>query len=148
MEREALRVPHRSATFHGRDIFAPAAAHLAAGVPLERLGPPLREIRYLDIAMPRRQSDGSAEGVIIHIDAFGNAVTNVRREDVPEGDLEVRTGSARIQGLAQTYAERDGPLALWGSSGYLEIAVRNGSAAAALGLARGDAVVVRGVRPV
>ncbi len=137
------RLPRVSATFHGRDVFAPAAAHLASGVPLEQMGPALSAVRYLDAPAPSAGPGGAVRGRVIHIDAFGNAVTNLRREDLPGEEVEVRVAGATVQGLARTYADRDGTLALMGSSGYLEIAVNGGSAARVLGLQRGHVVEVR-----
>ena len=137
----ALPIPAgASPTFHGRDVFAPAAAKLALGATLDGLGTP-----HLDAVIRRtpeatRRPDGAVSGIIITIDRFGNAVTNlVARRG---GTIEV---SGRALPIHRTYADAspDEPLALVGSSGLVEIAVRDGSAAARLGLRRGMEVVLR-----
>ncbi len=139
-------LPAVSGTFHGRDVFAPVAAHLATGVPLARMGPRVSSIRYLGVAAPVVHGDGSVRGAVLHVDGFGNVVTNVRREHVPSEAFEVEVGRHRVEGASRTYADREGIVALWGSAGYLEVAVRDGSAARTLGLSRGDAVIIRPLR--
>ncbi len=137
----ALRIPSgAAATFHGRDVFAPAAAHLAGGAPLESLGTAVDSPIIRRTSEPQRLPDGGIRGEVITIDRFGNAITNL---------LAVRGGSVEVAGrtlaIQRTYADAaDGaPVALAGSTGLIEIAVRNGSAAAALGLERGSGVVHR-----
>jgi S-adenosylmethionine hydrolase len=127
-----------SPTFHGRDVFAPAAAQLAAGVPLDQLGAPHDPLR-LRTPQPRRAADGSLHGELLTIDRFGNAITNLAARDT--GSVEVAGQRVRI---VRTYGEAiPGELiALVGSSGLLEIAVRDGHAAARLRLARGQGVVL------
>lgn len=129
-----------SSTFHGRDVFAPAAAALARGEALESLGVRAAHPLVLRIAEPRRDVDGSTEGEVIHVDRFGNAVTNLR--GVVDGSIVLGATTIRV---GRTYADvRDGePIALTGSSGLLEIAVRNSSAARELGISRGDKVLLR-----
>jgi len=139
-----------SSTFHGRDIFAPVAAHLAQGVEIEKLGPVQRYIRKLRLPKPIRAADGSLRGEIIYIDQFGNLITNIRgstlaREgDGPDEGVLVRVKRRQVQGIAGAYADREPGelLALVGSSGYLEIAVNQGSAAALLGCEKGDSVTL------
>lgn len=138
-----------SSTFHGRDIFAPVAAYLAAGVPLEEVGRPHERIVLLPGTRAQLQDDGrSLLGRIVHIDHFGNCVTNVREDQVAAlavgGALQVQVAGHLLQGLSRTYAEaRPGwPLVLIGSEGWLEIAVRNGSAASHLDLSVGNGVQV------
>ncbi len=154
-ERAAARVvelreprywrPPVSDTFHGRDIFAPVAAHLAAGLPLESLGP-LRETMHLLETAPQVGADGAVVGRILHVDHFGNCISNIRREQVSavlqQGSFHCAIREHRFTALSRTYAEAPpgAPLTLIGSSGRLEIAVRNGSAAAQLGLAIGDPI--------
>lgn len=135
-----------SYTFHGRDVFAPAAAHLAEGVEFDRLGESWDQPAYLEIPRARIREDGSLAGGIIHIDRFGNAITNIHCAMLAgfhQGAVEA--GDVTIQGLSSTYGDGRShePLALVGSSGYLEIAVNRGSAAKALGLAKGMGVCVR-----
>lgn len=120
---------HVSNTFHGRDVFAPVAAHLALGVAPEELGPPVSEVFTLPAIQATKLVDGTFEGTVIHIDHFGNIISDIRSQDLPEGGFSVEAGTGRLRGPVCTYAELDGPGALVGSSGYLEIAVPNGSAA-------------------
>ena len=135
----ALPVPaSAAATFHGRDVFAPAAAALAGGAPLESLGDEHASPVVRRTPEPQRGADGAVVGQVIAIDRFGNAITNCL--GLRGGTLEV--AGARVPVL-RTYAD-GGPgevLAVCGSSGLIEVAVRDGSAAARLGLTRG--VVVR-----
>jgi S-adenosylmethionine hydrolase len=159
----AYQLPLASSTFQGRDIFAPVAAHLAAGVPLEKLGPRVEDPVWLP--PPRLEiSDFAAEGEVLYADRFGNLVTSigylVRSEDTlalksafgsqavlpvfPAGDAGVVVGNVQLRGIRRTYGEAavGELLALVGSSGFLEIAVRQGSAAAALGAVPGTPVTL------
>lgn len=133
-----------SDTFHGRDIFAPAAAHLSLGVPLSDLGEPLEDVIALPPFRARREPDGSRRGRIVHIDAFGNLITDVRAEDLTSHELTVEVRGRQIVGLQRTYGGGQGLTALVGSTGFLEIALSGGSAVAELGLDIGEPVVVRG----
>jgi len=137
-----LPVPVRAApTFHGRDVFSPAAASLAAGAPLESLGAPL-DTDPVRRRTPEavRQADGSIAGVVIAIDRFGNALTNL----VAFGGGELLVAGLSLP-LRRAYGdvETGTPLALTGSAGLIEIAVRDGSAAERLRLVRGQRVVLR-----
>jgi S-adenosylmethionine hydrolase len=129
-----------SATFHGRDVFAPAAAALARGTPIDALGEASTSPIVRRTPEPVRRDDGSIGGVVISVDRFGNAVTNLLSW---RGGV-VETNGRRLS-LVRTYADvaPGDATALVGSSGLVEIAVRNGSAAATLGLKRGDVVVLR-----
>ena len=135
-----------SHTFHGRDIMAPVAAHLAAGVAPERLGSPVGALAGAPLPRPVREGQ-RLRGEILHVDHFGNAITNIRREYVsePGGALRVDIGCHSLCGPVESYAgvEVGEPLVIWGSAGFLEVAVREGSAAGALGIRVGDPVVVR-----
>jgi S-adenosylmethionine hydrolase len=128
-----------SATFHGRDVFAPAAAELALGATLDALGSPALDFVIRRTPEPRRRVDGSIEGQVITIDRFGNAITNL---------LSLRAHRIEVNGkvlpLRRSYGEVSPgePIALVGSTGLIEIAVRDGSAAATLGLERGSVVVL------
>ena len=133
-----------SDTFHGRDIFAPAAAHLSLGVPLSDLGEPVDEVVALPPFRAQREPDGSHRGRIVHIDVFGNLITDVRGEDLASPRLTVEVSDRQIAGLQRTYASGQGLTALVGSSGFLEIALTAGSAVAELGVDIGEPVVVRG----
>ncbi|NOY81520.1 MAG: SAM-dependent chlorinase/fluorinase [Kiritimatiellaeota bacterium] len=142
----AYRLPRVSRTFHGRDIFAPAAAHLAAGVPLNELGPSIMDPVKLNVPPPVRQPDGAAAGRVCHVDRFGNCVTDLPGEWARAGSewaLEVR-GRLLVR-LRDTYASvpAGNVLAVIGGTGYIEIAVRNGSAAAAFGIRVGDEVLLQ-----
>lgn len=147
-------------TFHGRDIFAPAAAHLAAGVPLAELGSPAGERVTLSIPTPIQRDPYTWSGEVLYRDHFGNAITNLgvlisKADGLELSPLAARAvptrlpaGRARVtvRGrellLARTYGDvaRGEPLALIGSGGLLEIAVRDGNAAAELGLEPGEPV--------
>jgi S-adenosylmethionine hydrolase len=131
--------PGASATFHGRDVFAPAAAELARGIALDALGEPFAEPIIRRTPEATRREDGAVRGVVIAIDRFGNAVTNLMAW---RGGI-VMVGDRRLP-LSHTYgdAERGAPMALVGSSGLVEIALREGNAAAKLGLTRGAEVVL------
>jgi len=138
--RMGLEAP--SATFHGRDLFAPAAARLAAGAGLVDLGEEVDGGSLLPCPLPPPlRPGGRVEGAIIHIDRFGNLVTNVRTEDVPAATKAVFAG--RTVRRVRTYAEArpDEVVLLEGSAGYLELAVNCGSAAEATGLERGDTIL-------
>lgn len=138
-------LPQVSHVFHGRDIFAPAGGHLAAGVPLESLGSLIDDPLRLDLPIPMRSEDGW-RGEVIHLDHFGNISTNIRQEHL-EGDkiATVRLGGVNINGMVRTFGERPpGELvALLGSTGNLIVSVVNGSAAQRLGAKVGDPVEVR-----
>lgn len=159
----AYRLAHVSDTFHGRDVFAPAAAHLANGVPLERLGPPLRD--PLTLPLPRLAvGPRRVTGEVLYADRFGNLVTSVGRLGWEGNALRlmpafrcaptplrvpatarVELGGQTIGAIRHTYGEvgEGDLLALVGSDGFLEIAVRQGSASARLGVGAGAEVAVR-----
>jgi S-adenosyl-L-methionine hydrolase (adenosine-forming) len=135
----ALHVPSgASPTFHGRDVFAPAAAALAAGAPIAQLGRPHGSPVIEPAAEPRTDPDGWLVGEVVAIDRFGNVITSIEPRE-PLGVAEHR--GVRIA-VRRTYADVDqgAALGLVGSSGRLEIAIRNGNAAHALGARRGDVV--------
>jgi S-adenosyl-L-methionine hydrolase (adenosine-forming) len=144
LQANEYRLPSVSRTFHGRDIFAPAAAHLAAGVAPERFGPAVRD--PVRLAWPTvRAVAGAVAGAVLHVDRFGNLVTSIRGEvldDVGQG-ARIRLAGRPLP-LVSTYGElEEGQAgALVGSSGRLEIAVREGSAAARFKARRGTPVVV------
>lgn len=127
-----------SRTFHGRDVFAPAAAALASGAALESLGLPLAEPVIRRTKESLRRDDGAIVGEVIAVDRFGNAITNI---------VGARAGIVAAQGrpvpVRATYGDvpAGSAVALTGSSGLLEIAVRDGNAATTLGISRGSPVV-------
>ncbi|OGO05038.1 MAG: hypothetical protein A2Y73_02495 [Chloroflexi bacterium RBG_13_56_8] len=135
-----------SHTFHGRDIFAPVAAHLANGVSLTKLGEPIDDLVWLDAPQPAQHADGSISGHVIHIDRFGNVITNIPAEMLTSRrDWRVWVGNASVTGLSTTYAsgEPGDLIALIGSHGNLEVAIREGDAARAAGVGVGAEVWVR-----
>ncbi len=132
-----------SATFHGRDVFAPAAAHLSRGVLIDALGEPVERIIALPPLRAPRGVDGSLQGLVVHIDRFGNVITDVRTADLPAGPFLVEIAGHRVPGPIRTYAEATGLAAIAGSSGYVEIALPNGEAANELGIDVGAVAVLR-----
>lgn len=141
-------LPKVSDTFHGRDIFAPVAAHLARGVAPEAFGPQLAQLIEAGLEQPQPARTGGIAGRIIHIDHFGNCITNITVRHLEEAGIDqnlvVEIIDQRIEGLCRTYADvAPGALvALIGSSGRLELSVRNGNAARTLGVGVGDTVRV------
>lgn len=139
-----------SATFHGRDIFAPVAAHLLKGVPFSALGRRIDTIAPSVLRAPVSSTAGLIEGTIIHVDRFGNCVTNIRREHLADqgahedAGLVVELAGQRVQGLYRTYSAGPVgvPMSLVGSSDHLEIAVRNGNASQWFGVTVGDRIKV------
>ncbi|MGH7717432.1 MAG: SAM hydroxide adenosyltransferase, partial [Gemmatimonadaceae bacterium] len=137
----SLAVPAGAApTLHGRDVVAPAAALLATGARVESLGPPHASPVLRRTPEARRRADGAVEGEVIAVDRFGNLVTNL---------VAPRGGSVEIAGrslgpVARTYADAasDEPLAVVGSSGLIEVAVRDGSAARLFSAVRGTPVLL------
>jgi len=132
-----------SSTFHGRDIFAPVAAHLSLGVPLYKFGGSVSHIYAFTIPRPYRDTEEKLTGHILHIDNFGNLITNFRGSDLPGKKVTIVIGNQQIQDISQFYAEREGLAAIIGSSGYVEISLKNGDAAAFLQAKVGDEVRVR-----
>lgn len=140
--------PQISHVFHGRDIFAPVAAHLAAGVPLEKLGSKILDPVRLDLPKVQKIAMGW-RGEIIHIDHFGSLSSNIVQEDLGKAldkkeKLQVRLAGMKINGLVNTFGDRPtGELiALMGSTGYLIVSVVNGSAAALTQAKIGDQIEV------
>jgi S-adenosyl-L-methionine hydrolase (adenosine-forming) len=144
LDRPQFWLPQVSHVFHGRDIFAPSAAHLASGRDLADLGTPIDDPVRLALPQPKRTPSGWL-GEVIHIDHFGNLASNILAEHLPEAaqvpqKFAVRLGRAEIHGLVRAFGERPpGELvALFGSTGNLIVSVVNGSAAEALGARVGD----------
>ena len=133
-----------SHVFHGRDIFAPVAAHLANGVSLPQLGSQVADPFRLTLSQPERTSFGW-RGEVIHIDHFGNIATNLRLEHLGRpAQVRVRLGNLEISGMVLTFGDRSpGELvSLYGSTGTLIVCVVNGNAAGRLGVRVGDPVEV------
>jgi hypothetical protein len=137
-----------SATFHGRDIMAPVAAHLSLGLDPKELGPPHGNLVMVDWPEPVF-SPGKIAGEVLDVDSFGNVITNIDARmlaDLPDRrQARIRLGDHQIEGICSTYGDqRHGALiALVGSAGRLELAVVAGNAAKTLGAVLGDAVTVR-----
>lgn len=136
-----------STTFHGRDLFAPAAAHLSAGVAPDELGRTVESFEGLGMPKPQRHVAGRIAGEVIYIDGFGNLTTNIRPEDLELFDLtnvSVRIGDRVIRGLSVNYASAGigNYLALLNSWRLLEISRCNGSAEAGLAARVGTAVLL------
>lgn len=138
-----------SNTFHGRDVFAPVAGWLAKAYQPEAMGEEITD--YVRFALPRPKPDGSAlKGVILRVDHFGNLLTNFASEDLPAeialaGKIALEVSGKRIEKMAQTFAQGPAgePVAILGSSGFLEIAVNKGNAARTLGVSRGAEVTLK-----
>ena len=146
-----------SPTFHGRDVFSPAAAHLSLGVPLGALGPHLDPAELVRLELPRpRVEAGRLQATVLAVDRFGNVRLNLEGGDleqagIAQGDgVDVVLDSRRYAGLvARTFADvRPGELILYeDASGAMALAVNRGSAARTLGVLVGEEVTLTGVRP-
>jgi S-adenosylmethionine hydrolase len=134
-----------SPTFHGRDVFAPVAARLSLGLPPSDFGEKVDSVMTFPYSRPYRAKDGVLVGCILHIDHFGNLITNIKSDNLPQRkqSISVEIGSHVINGLVRTYAEGKDLMALIGSSDHLEIALKDGSASVFLGAKIGDEVKVR-----
>ena len=132
-----------SATFHGRDIFASVAAYLSAGEPAAKMGPEAVSVQAFPVLRPL-SANGRIDGAVVHVDRFGNLVTNIGAALLPSSGKRSSSRSvvSRTTGLADSYQSGGALLAIVGSQGTLEIAARNGSAAAELGVGVGGSVVV------
>ena len=136
-----------SHTFHGRDIFTPVAAHLSLGVAPRDMGEPIDHLYYLPLPQPVSQGD-AITGQVIYQDVYGNLVTNIPADNLPDVELvDVRIKGRSIVGLSRTFNDsrhvgEDGLIALAGSHGYLEVALPNGSAADSLAGSEGETVTV------
>ncbi len=147
--------PEVSATFHGRDVFGPVAGHLARGIPLAEVGPPVSDLVRRPTPALRVRGGKEWEGEVVHVDRFGNLVTNVTTRDL-DGILSGYGGDptevvviveGNVLPLVRTYADvsEGEACAMVGSARRLEVAVNGGSAARILGAARGAMILIRGV---
>jgi hypothetical protein len=127
-----------SATFHGRDIFAPIAAWISRKIELHQLGPVLKSPVRLKMPALKQVKDGLMQGWIIAVDQFGNLITNLKPADLPRS-FKILAGQREVTNMRKTYGEgTPGEVfAVLGSTGYLEIVIRGGSAAATLNLKTG-----------
>jgi S-adenosylmethionine hydrolase len=138
-----------STTFHGRDIFAPVAGALSRGVRAEELGPEVFDFVRLPEATVKKGKDGTLSGSVIHVDRFGNLVTNITPDDLrEETSARLRINGREVRRFRRFFAEDADapgePFAVWGSAGLLEVAVFRDSAARLFSAERGDKVEVEG----
>jgi S-adenosyl-L-methionine hydrolase (adenosine-forming) len=144
-ENPQFWLPQVSSIFHGRDVFAALAGHLAAGVSLSRLGTPILNPILLDFPSPQPY-EGGWLGQVMDIDHFGNLEVNIHRTQLEGlGPVEITCGAHTIHGIVRTFGEaQPGDLvALIDSSDYLSLSIVNGSAASVIPAQTGDAVIVR-----
>jgi S-adenosylmethionine hydrolase len=157
LSNPAYHLPQVSATFQGRDVFAPVAAHLARGVTLGDLGTPLdpSDLKLLDLKYASRQ-DGQITAQIVYIDHFGNLISNISAHLVPDlftcASIQLTFPSQgtvvteRRHFFADNSAQNElaaGPFIYIDSSGYVGVARQNGNAAATLGIRVGDAFILQ-----
>lgn len=131
-----------SPTFHGRDIFGPVAAGLSLGISPYEFGEKVNSLLVLTVPKPTLDADGTLVGQVLHVDRFGNLITNIRSCDLPGKDVVIEVGGYSVQGVSAYYAQKQGMMALSGSSGYVEVSLRGGSACEFLGAMVGDEVRV------
>lgn len=143
-----------SPSFHGRDVFAPTAGALSLGVAPETLGAPIDDFVRLPAPAPEREADGSVSASVIHVDRFGNCITNLTPRDLPAqtgagGPVVILIGDGEVRAFRRFLAEEGSdesgaarPFAIWGSAGLLEISVFRDSAARLLGVRRGQTIKV------
>jgi S-adenosyl-L-methionine hydrolase (adenosine-forming) len=129
----------KSATFHGRDVFAPVAAALSNGVAADELGPLVADLIQLESLTPRRNHDGTVEAAIIHIDRFGNCITNLTLEHfTPTANRQTQMVvngheiNSRREFFSDAAQSKEALFMISGSAGFIEIAAQNSSAAAIL----------------
>jgi S-adenosyl-L-methionine hydrolase (adenosine-forming) len=134
-----------SSTFHGRDVFAPIAGYISRDIPLKQLGPALPDPVQLKIPLPAKVRDNLIQATILAVDRFGNLITNLKSSDQQFFDpafprpFKLLAGKQEITSIHRTYSEgRPGEFfVVPGSTGYLEIATKDGSAASLLNLKSG-----------
>jgi S-adenosyl-L-methionine hydrolase (adenosine-forming) len=142
-----FRLQPVSATFHGRDVFAPAAGHLARGVSPERLGDEIADAVRLNIPYPQRDPPGTIRGVVLWVDRFGNCITNLTQEDLDklasagQGQMQIRLDDRRLGPVVRSFGEAgSGGGAIIGSTGHLELFSNQGNLAREWVLAPGASV--------
>lgn len=147
LTHEAYFLNTVSSTFHGRDIFAPIAAQLAEGVDFQDMGMEIYDLKHSEHLMPRK-TKGKIEGKILSIDKFGNAITNFSRDfirsQIPNLKFSLKVGTKKLTNLKSHYAEGKDkiPFLLFGSSGFLELCVNQGSAEKILRFKKGQKVSI------
>ncbi|PWH20934.1 MAG: hypothetical protein DDG58_00290 [Ardenticatenia bacterium] len=145
LTRPEYWLPNPSATFHGRDIFAPVAARLAGGMPISRLGEPIDDPIYLPIPTPEFRAPDVIVAHVLHIDRFGNLILDIQAEQLPAAPMFELAG-CRIRGLRRTYTEGvPGELIAYiGSTRqHIEVALPGGHAARHIGAQVGTPVYIR-----
>ena len=145
LDQRKYWLPEISRGFHGRDIFAPVAAHLARGIRLEDLGTPIHDPIRLQIPAPIPIQGGGWRGQVIEIDTFGNLSTNIERSHlIPLKEVIVQIAGQRINGLVNTFGDRPKStlIALYGTAHDLMISIVNGNAARTLNISVGDVIDV------
>jgi S-adenosylmethionine hydrolase len=144
LDPQRMGLPAPSATFHGRDVFAPAAARLARGESAVVLGTPAspQDLQSCPLPDPQEGPNGLI-GTVLHIDRFGNIITNLQPSQVPKRGV-IRSGAHKVDRRVRAYCEApdNRVVFLTGSTGKLELAMNRGSAAQKLGLNRGDHIEV------
>ena len=135
--------PSVSNTFHGRDVFAPVAAHLARGGALDSVGPKVLDYKKDPPPLVRRLGTNRVIGTVIRVDRFGNVLTNLMRGDLNTA-FRIRNGSAEVRRLLSNYAEGEAGevFAIEGSTGFIELSMNQGSAAERFGVRRGSEIEV------
>ncbi len=134
-----------SQTFHGRDVFAPVAGWLSKGVEVDKFGDPITDFAKFSSPRPKQAGDGLIKGVVIRVDKFGNLITNISPQDVPQlfgenpPSFKILINQQEITRLLDSYAagKPSELFAILGSSGYIEISTNRGSAAKTLNAGRG-----------
>ncbi len=144
----AYMLPRVSSTFQGRDVFAPAAAHLSLGVPARCFGAPVQDPVSCPFPEPVLKSDTSIEGEVLHIDRFGNIISNIPRLLIDKtlsapfyAQIKETTVSKTVPSYG--FASEDEIFCLFGSSGFLEISLKNKSAAEKLNCHAGDKIIIQ-----
>lgn len=131
-----------STTFHGRDIFAPVAAALSLDISPYELGEKITSLQIFPIPKPFVDYQGNLAGNVLYVDHFGNLITNIKKSDLPGKDILIEAAGHSIQDITNYYAEGEGLMAIIGSTGYLEISLKNGNAADFLNIGIGDEIKV------
>jgi len=136
-------LPVVSHTFHGRDVFAPVAAHYSLGIPASEFGEETDHLKTIPWPKPVQDKDGRLIGEVVHIDHFGNVITNIPAASLGKStsQLQIEIAGHLINGISTSYSGTE-LLAIAGSAGYIEISLPNGNAAAELDIIRGTAVRV------
>jgi S-adenosylmethionine hydrolase len=138
-------MPTVSTTFHGRDVLAPTAAYLASGEPFSEIGPVIETLQILDIPEPAWTGETTITGTVIHVDSFGSLVSNITRESIQDRKVhQIRMGPLVLDDIRKTFSDVPAgkPVAYFGSSERLEVAINCGHAAREYGVACGDSIAV------